>query len=98
MNQILVLNQRVISETELAIGAIENWTRPLITSVSDSGMPLNGMCTTSMPALCLNISPAKCVPLPLPAEEKLIWPGFAFASAIRSCTVLTLSDGVVAST
>ncbi len=27
-----------------------------------------------------------CVPLPMPAEAKLIWPGLDFASSIRSST------------
>jgi hypothetical protein len=30
---------------------------------------------------------------PLPADPKLSWPGFAFASAISSFTVLAGSDG-----
>jgi hypothetical protein len=46
-----------------------------------------------MPARCLNISPAKCVPLPVPAEANLTCPGLALASAISSGTDLTLSEG-----
>ena len=51
-------------------------------------MPLYGMCTTSMPAASRNFSPLMCVPLPVPAEAKLSCPGFFFASAISSATVL----------
>ncbi|MNC96525.1 hypothetical protein D3C83_139220 [compost metagenome] len=61
-------------------------------SVSASGMPLCGTCTMSMPAAALNISPPKCVELPVPAEVKLSWPGFALAIAIRSFTDFTSSD------
>src|ERR1019366_7000913 len=81
------------SVTELAIGAMANCTLPATASVSDSGMPLYGTWTTSMLALCFNISPAKCVPLPVPADEKLSCPGLALASAMNSCTVLMPSAG-----
>ena len=46
----------------------------------------------SICAVALKSSAAKCVPLPVPAELKLSWPGFAFASAISSCTLLTPSE------
>ena len=71
---------------------MKNWTRPTIASVSASGTPLYGTCTTSMPAADLNTSAAKCVPLPAPAELKLSCQGFAFAIAIRSCTLFTASE------
>ena len=46
-----------------------------------------------MPAAALNISPLICVPLPMPAELKLIWPGLDFANAISSFTDFGPSDG-----
>ena len=55
------------------------WTRPAMTSLSDSGAPLYGTWVASMPAASLNISPLIWVPLPMPAELKLIWPGRALA-------------------
>src|ERR1043166_4235119 len=72
---------------------MKNCTRPVIVSPSASGMPLKGTCTTSIPAMERNISPAKCVPLPTHAEEKLSCPGFAFAAATRSETLLIPRDG-----
>lgn len=56
-------------------------------------MPLYGTCTTSIAAIALNSSPAKCVPLPTPAEEKLSWPGFAFAITSISFTDFAANDG-----
>ena len=61
-------------------------------------MPLKGTCTTSIPAIERSISPAKWVPLPTPAEEKLSWPGLAFAAATSSATVFTPRDGGTTST
>ena len=51
-----------------------------------------------MPAASLNFSPLMCVPLPLPAEAKLSAPGFCFAAATRSATVLMLVEGATTST
>ena len=70
------------------IGEKKYVIRPVIVSVSASGVPLYGMWTTSMPAASRNFSALMCVPLPVPAEPKLSAPGFAFAAAIRSATVL----------
>jgi len=39
---------------------------------------------TSIPAISLSFSRLKCVALPTPAEEKLSFPGFAFAAARKS--------------
>ena len=58
-----------------------------------SALPLYGTCSSLTPASMLKSSPPRCEPLPRPAEPKVIWPGFAFASAIRSLTDLTGSDG-----
>jgi len=77
---------------------MKNCTRPVMVSVSDSGIPLKGTCTTSIPAIALNCSPAKCVPLPTPAEEKLSWPGFSFARASSSATEWMPSAGETTST
>src|SRR5258706_1129059 len=84
--------------TEFAIGAMKNCTRPVMVSVRDSGIPLNGTCTTSTAAMALNISAAKWVPLPTPAEEKFSWPGFALAAAIRSATDRRPSEGATTRT
>jgi hypothetical protein len=39
-----------------------------------------------------------CVPPPMPAEVKLISPGFCFASAMSSLTDLTPAEGATTST
>ena len=67
--------------------------RPVIRSMSVSGTPLYGTCTTSMPAAKRNCSAFRCVPLPTPDEPKLSWPGFCFASAINSLTDFAPSEG-----
>ena len=45
---------------------IETW--PPATSCNPGGLPLYGTCCICTPAIALNISPAKCWELPLPAE------------------------------
>src|SRR5213592_3334246 len=50
---------------------MKNCTRPATVSPSASGIPLCGTCTTSIAAIALKISAAKCVPLPTPADEKV---------------------------
>jgi hypothetical protein len=47
----------------------------------------------STPAASLNMSPARCGGVPVPEDAKLIWPGRPLASATRSFTVRTGSDG-----
>ena len=47
----------------------------------------------SMPVRLLNISMVRCAAAPTPLEAKLSSPGFAFASAISSCTLLAGSEG-----
>ena len=66
-------------------------------SVSASGMPLNGTCTMLIAAAALNCSAAKCEPLPTPADEKLRFPGLAFAAARKSFSVLAPSEGAATS-
>ena len=43
-------------------------------------------------------SPAKWVPLPVPAEEKLSWPGLARAAASKSLVLLKPALGEATST
>src|SRR6202163_595137 len=45
------------------------------------------MCVASMPAARRNFSELICTALPMPTEPNEIDPGFALASAIKSCTV-----------
>ena len=56
------------------------------------------MWTTSMPVASLNFSPLMCVPLPAPADAKLIVPGFCFACVISSCTDLMPVEGATTRT
>ena len=56
-------------------------------------MPLYGTCRIFVPVIALNISPARCGVLPLPAEGKLITPGCALASAIICLIDFAGNDG-----
>ena len=47
-----------------------------------------------MPAADLNISPDRCIAVPLPGEPKLSLPGFAFACATSCDTELTGRAGL----
>src|SRR6187551_2965788 len=51
-------------------------------------LPLYGTCVVLMPAARSNASPAMCCVLPTPDDAYLISPGFAFAAATRSWTLL----------
>jgi hypothetical protein len=51
-----------------------------------------------MPAISLSFSRLKCVPLPIPADAKLSWPGFALAAARKSGTVFMPDSGDTIST
>lgn len=66
---------------------------PPIKSVKTGPAPLYGTCTISMRAAELSISPARWVTIPMPAEPKLSCLGRAFASAIRSFTDRTGTEG-----
>ena len=46
-----------------------------------------------MPARVLNSSSAKCAPVPLPPEPKLILPGCALASVISSPMLRACTEG-----
>ncbi len=52
-----------------------------------------GQCVTLMPAASLNLSPSMWLPPPAPEELNRIWPGLGWASAMRSLTVFTPSEG-----
>ena len=80
------------------IGAKKQHTRPAMVSAIASGVPLYGTCVTSMPVASLSFSTLRCVPLPMPAEAKLSSPGFAFASATKSASVLQPDCGPTIST
>lgn len=51
-----------------SVGQVPNsiGTCPPITSSSACVVPLYGTCSSVMPALCRNSSPARCSPLPTP--------------------------------
>ena len=51
----------------------------------------------TMPAMYLNISPARWAPDPMPADAKLNLPGLAFACATSCFTDVAGSDGCTAS-
>ena len=53
-----------------------------------SGPPLNGTCTACTPVLDRKRMALRWVAVPTPAEPKFIAPGFAFAAATKSPTVL----------
>src|SRR5471030_645874 len=79
----------------IAAGSDENitCTCPLARSVNAAGAPLYGTCVQVTLTIERKSSPERCVIVPAPDDATLIWPGLAFASAIRSLTVLTGNDG-----
>ena len=95
---------RALSLPDLMKGSISGSTliiilmRPLTRSSTPCVTILCGTCSMSMPAISLNISPARCEAVPLPAEGKVSSPGWRFASAINSLTVFTGIDGCTTST
>ena len=70
---------------------------PLKRSTTAGVSPLYGTCSMRMPICDENNSPPKCVWLPMPKEPKPSSPGRAFASATRSFTLLTGSEGLITS-
>ena len=56
-------------------------TRPVSTSVSASGPPLNGTWVASNPAASRSRSAAQCVALPMPADANVMLPFFAAATS-----------------
>src|SRR6185369_6008765 len=67
-------------------------------SISAGGPPLYGTWTILVLVMCLKSSMPKCPLLPTPVDAYLNWSGFAFASAISSCTVFTGRLGLTTST
>ncbi len=68
-------------------------TRPVMTSVSASGMPLNGTWIASNPALTRKRSVLRWVAEPTPAVAKVSPPGLDLAAATRSFSVLKPFSG-----
>ena len=68
-------------------------TRPAMISVSISGIPRNGTCKASKPALKRNISAEMWVAEPTPAVPNVIEPGLALAAATSCCSVLMPFSG-----
>ncbi len=71
---------------------------PCTVAITAGGEPLNGMCTTSMPDICLKSSMLRCDELPLPTDAYESLPGFAFAYATSSAIECTGRLAVTAST
>src|SRR5262249_31703204 len=63
-------------------------TRPDMISVSISGIPRNGTCKASKPALKRNISAEMWGAEPTPAAPNVIEPGLALAAATSCCSVV----------
>src|ERR1044072_1910261 len=63
-------------------------TRPGMRSFSAGPAPRYGMCVTSIPAMRLNSSPARCSEVPMPDEQYVTLPGSALARAMNSGTDL----------
>ena len=64
-----------------------------MTSIIAGPPPLNGICSTSIPAIIANSTDAVWVKLPTPACAKAYCLGLLFASAISSFTELAGTDG-----
>ena len=72
-----------------------NCTCPPSRSASAGAAPLYGTCVASTCAARLNISPAMCGELPVPAEPYDSLPGLAFMYATNSFTSFAGTDGCV---
>src|SRR6516162_7059405 len=68
-------------------------TRPDMISVSISGIPRNGTCKASKPALKRKISAEMWVAEPTPAAPNVIKTGLALAAATSCCSVLMPFSG-----
>ena len=71
-------------------------TRPVMTSVSAAGPPLNGTWVALMPAESKKRSAAQCVALPTPAEAKVSAP--TLVRSTRAATVVMPVAGATNST
>src|SRR5262245_12911026 len=78
---------RICPITEGA-GTIVTCDSPAITALKEAPAPLQGTCSALMPAMCVKSTPARWLWKPLPAFDQLSFPGFAFAYAIKSLTLL----------
>ncbi|MNT05845.1 hypothetical protein D3C72_1404840 [compost metagenome] len=70
-----------------------NCTWPPSRSVMTVPPPRYGTCSTSTPACWRSCSPARCGPLPTPADPNDNVPGCALASATKAATSVALTDG-----
>src|SRR5688500_11187286 len=69
------------------------WHWPASIAVIEGEPPLYGTVTILVPVRCMNNSAARCVLVAMPLVATLRSPGFAFASAIRSLTDFTATEG-----
>ena len=79
----------------IAIGAIKYVVRPSMVPATISAIASvgrGGTSTALIPALRLNFTTPKCVPVPRPVEPNLSLPGFAFAAAMSWLTVVKPAD------
>src|SRR6516165_10784752 len=72
--------------SSIALPPICRSTRPAIVSVSAGASPRYGTCVISMPAICLNNSPARCGTVPTPGDANVTLPLFSLANAMNSAT------------
>src|SRR5215212_11585862 len=84
--------------TNAAAGAMHHCDSFAITAAAIGPPPLYGTCTELMPASVVNITPARWLDEPIPAEDMFSLPGCALASATSSFTVLAGNDGCATST
>ena len=68
---------------------------PPISAAPAGPAPLYGTCTSFVPVICWNSTPARWFALPLPEEPKVTSPGRDRASAMNSFSVFTGTDGWV---
>src|SRR5262249_12899995 len=74
--------------SSIALPPICRSTRPAIVSVSAGASPRYGTCVISMPAICLNNSPARCGTVPTPGDANVTLPLLSLANAMNSATDL----------
>src|SRR5215831_6250848 len=72
----------------IALPPIWRSIRPAIVSVSAGASPRYGTCVISMPAICLNNSPARCGTVPTPGDANVTLPLLSLANAMNSATDL----------
>src|SRR5262245_11697232 len=87
-----------ICGSELVTVSIALCTCPAMRSTTIGALPRYGTCTMLTPVCILKYSPATCDVVPTPYDPIAILPGFAFAYAIISGTVLTGTSGLTTKT